>query len=285
MYEKSHVGTKLLIEDYIDEVTKQLNFIADVEINGMTILDKLHFFRDVQTSFGRTALLFSGGGTFGLSHVGTIKVLAEQKLLPKIITGSSSGSIVASILCCQAEQDLWCIADTSNIDTVKCELNQDFLSSKKEADNPFIILSRLLKHGVMYDVEFFNKCMIENIGNVTFLEAYNRTRRILNITVSSSTSFEMPRVLNYLTAPNVLIRSAVVASCALPGLYKSAPLMAKDSKKNIVPWNPSGHKWVDGSIEGDIPMQRVKELFGVNHFLVAQGNLRPQKLIRILYHF
>jgi hypothetical protein len=35
-------------------------------------------------------------------------------------------------------------------------------------------------------------------------EAFNKTRRILNITVSSSKTYEMPCLLNYLTAPNVV---------------------------------------------------------------------------------
>ena len=59
----------------------------------------------------------------------------------------------------------------------------------------------------------------------------------------------MPQLLNYLTAPNVLIWSAVAASCAIPFVYKSAPLMAKDRYGKVVPWNPSGHRWIDGSVE------------------------------------
>jgi predicted acylesterase/phospholipase RssA len=48
--------------------------------------------------------------------------------------------------------------------------------------------------------------------------------------------------------------------------------MAKDANKNIVPWNPSGHLWLDGSLESDLPMKRIAELFGVNHYCVAQAN-------------
>jgi TAG lipase/steryl ester hydrolase/phospholipase A2/LPA acyltransferase len=59
--------------------------------------------------------------------------------------------------------------------------------------------------GVLFDVDVFTAEMRKNLGgDITFLEAYNKTRRILNITVSSSTNFEMPRLLNYLTAPNVV---------------------------------------------------------------------------------
>jgi len=90
--------------------------------------------------------------------------------------------------------------------------------------------------------------------------------------VSSSTVYELPRLLNYLTAPNVLIWSAASASCAIPGLYQPVPLMAKTKHGDIVPWNPPGTHWVDGSIENDLPMARLSEQFNVNHFIVSQVN-------------
>ncbi|RUS22447.1 hypothetical protein BC937DRAFT_89121 [Endogone sp. FLAS-F59071] len=57
---------------------------------------------------------------------------------------------------------------------------------------------------VLYDVDILTEAMKINIGDMSFQEAYNRTRRILNITVSSATQYEMPKLLNYLTAPNVV---------------------------------------------------------------------------------
>eukprot|EP00128_Syssomonas_multiformis_P015661 Colp12_sorted_trinity150504_noHs@6450 len=133
-------------------------------------------------------------------------------------------------------------------------------------------IARLLRHGYLCDIKVLEECLRANIGDITFQEAYNKTRRILNITVNSTQQYEMPRLLNYLTAPNVIIWSAACASCALLGLYAPVELMAKDSKGRIVPWNPSGHKWSDGSIESDLPMARLSELFNVNHFIVCQVN-------------
>lgn len=79
--------------------------------------------------------------------------------------------------------------------------------------------------------------MRSNVGELTFEEAYLRTKRILNINVASSRKNEVPCVLNYLTAPKVLIWSAACASCANYGLYNSVDLLAKDKSGNIVPWN------------------------------------------------
>jgi TAG lipase/steryl ester hydrolase/phospholipase A2/LPA acyltransferase len=53
------------------------------------------------------------------------------------------------------------------------------------------------------------RVMRDLLGDMTFQEAYNRTRRILNIPVSTSSLYELPRLLNYITAPNVMIWSAV----------------------------------------------------------------------------
>ncbi|KAH6575395.1 hypothetical protein BASA62_001915 [Batrachochytrium salamandrivorans] len=109
-----------------------------------------------------------------------------------------------------------------------------------------------------------------NLGDITFQEAFNRSRRILNITVSSSTNYEMPRLLNYLTAPNVAVFGQLSRHRApFPVIYRSAPLMAKDKSGATKPWNPSGHRWIDGS---RLAHARISELFGVNHFIVAQVN-------------
>ena len=60
------MGTKKLIENYIDEVTKQLNIICDTESNDIDIDAKYDFFLNTQRSFGRTALLLSGGAVLGM---------------------------------------------------------------------------------------------------------------------------------------------------------------------------------------------------------------------------
>lgn len=39
-----------------------------------------------------------------------------------------------------------------------------------------------------------------------------------------------------------------------------------------VPWNPSPQRWIDGSVDNDLPMTRLAELFNVNHFIVSQVN-------------
>ena len=38
--------------------------------------------------------------------------------------------------------------------------------------------------------------------------------------------------------------------------------------------------WIDGSLESDLPMMQLKELFNVNHFIVSQANPHIVPLLR-----
>lgn len=116
--------------------------------------------------------------------------------------------------------------------------------------------------------------MKKNIGNITFLEAFSKTGKILNITISSPSIYEMPKLLNYITAPNVLIWSAVVASCSVPKFFKSSTLYCKNFNGEILPWYTcvEEERWIDGSVENDIPSEILKSIFNAKIFIVSQVN-------------
>lgn len=125
------------------------------------------------------------------------------------------------------------------------------------------------------DIHVLEAFVQDNVGDLTFLEAYLKTRRILNILVSSARQFESPILLNYLTAPDILIRTAACASCSIPGIYDSVELLAKNSKGDIYSWYPpSSVKWKNSySKEGkQATLSRLTELFNVNNFIVSEMN-------------
>lgn len=96
-----------------------------------------------------------------------------------------------------------------------------------------------------------------------------KTGKILNIIVHAKRKHEVPVLLNYLTAPDVVIWSAASASCAVPGIYDSATLLSKDSKGSLVAWNPSAVRLSSARILDEIPVSRLSELFNVNNFIVS----------------
>lgn len=80
--------------------------------------------------------------------------------------------------------------------------------------------------------------------------------------------------------------SAACASCAIPGVFDAVSLIVKEPDGTMRPeyeWSRGGHlaeedmpnnvaNYTDGSIENDLPMQQLSELFNVNHFVVSQVN-------------
>jgi len=110
-----------------------------------------------------------------------------------------------------------------------------------------------------------------NIGEYTFEEAYERTGRHINITVSPTTAHQKSRLMNELTSPYVLMWSAALASCAVPVLFPPVTLTARDVDGANRPYLPS-ERWVDGSVKSDLPRQRLSHLYDVNYFLVSQVN-------------
>lgn len=208
LYKHSHVGTKALIERYIDSAQKTLTALLEVSakqgedcpIEPRVLVEQLLLARQ---SFGRSALLLSGGGTFGMNHIGVVKSLWQARLLPRIISGASAGSIVCAVLCTKIDTEIPTVLEEF------CYGDLAVFEKEGEEDGLMKKASRFLKYGALFDIAHLMNVMRSLLGDITFQEAYNRTRRILNITVSSASLYELPRLLNYVTAPNVMIWSAV----------------------------------------------------------------------------
>ena len=98
LYGHTHIGTKYLIEEFIQEVITVLNILATSNDPSVfaSLKERIEFFKGLRKSFGNTAILLSGGATLGLGHIGVLKCLHENHLLPRIFSGSSSGSIFAA---------------------------------------------------------------------------------------------------------------------------------------------------------------------------------------------
>jgi predicted acylesterase/phospholipase RssA len=68
---------------------------------------------------------------------------------------------------------------------------------------------RWWKTGARFDAcDWSRKLQWVTKGSLTFMEAYERTGRILNISVISYDPHSPPKVLNYITAPDCVIWSA-----------------------------------------------------------------------------
>ncbi|KAG9645919.1 patatin-domain-containing protein, partial [Aureobasidium melanogenum] len=273
LYKHCRVGTKSLIERYISAALEMLETIVDMcspanknntDVDVREVYEQL---LSARQAFGRSALLLSGGGTLGMNHIGVLKTLFEAHLLPRIISGASAGSIVAAVLCTKTDDEI------PQVLREFCYGDLDVFEREGEPENVLKKVFRFCTKGALFDISNLIRVMKDLLGDMTFQEAYNRTRRILNIGVSTASLYELPRLLNYITAPNVMIWSAVATSCSVPFVFSPAQLLAKDPRTGLeVPWDQSPQRWIDGSVDNDLPMSRLAEMFNVNHFIVSQVN-------------
>jgi len=230
----------------------------------------------------------------GLYHLGVIQALMKEGLLPRVISGSSAGSIITAMLGVKTDEELQRILDHgtmhlrffgvrstgSTVDDSDGWFARMWRSVRVSLPLPlqaFVhelgrIIPRWLKTRTLLDIDVLAECLKENIGNYTFGEAFARTGRVINITVAPSGSHNMPMLLNYLTAPHVVIWTAAAASCAIPGVFAPVDLLAKAPDGTVRPYLSAGVKRSDGSVEMDLPMARLSELFNVNMFVVSQVN-------------
>lgn len=207
LYRHSHFGTKDLIDRYITTAVDTIAALVDLSGQNRCDEGELKYILDqlleTRQSFGRSALLFSGGATFGMNHIGVLKVLWQTNLLPRIISGASAGSIICAVFCTRTDDELPTLLDSYPYGDFSVFDEPD------REENVWQRTARFLKYGSFLDISHLARVMRAWLGDITFQEAYYRTRRILNICVSSAGVYELPRLLNYITAPNVLIWSAV----------------------------------------------------------------------------
>ncbi|CAA0110022.1 Uncharacterised protein [Zhongshania aliphaticivorans] len=258
LYKKARFGTKQLIVEYIEEIGSALLHLASDKAEDIPLEERFEFFQRASHCFGRSALMLSGSGTLLYFHLGVVKALWEQQLLPPILSGSSGGALISALVGTHTRADL---AKIFAPEYIRIEVERDAgLFSGFNIFKPNVIPQKV--------VEELHERLIPDL---TFQEAYELTGLQINVSVAPAEKHQTSRLLNAVASPNVLIREAVKASCAFPGAFPPVTLAAKNQRGERQPYLAS-RKWIDGSVSNDMPIKRVARLYGVNHFIVSQTN-------------
>lgn len=257
LYNLAKFGTKHLIEEYVDEIVDALEHISNLpDSSEITKADKVDFFERASLCFGRSALMLSGAGSLGHYHRGVIKTLFEHNVLPKVISGSSAGAVSAATLGTHTDDELPAILmGQSAIDPLQQEIDS----------RPKSLLRKQV------DSSTLQSLLETMVPDITFQEAYEKTGRMISVTIAPHEEHQTSRLMNAITSPNVYVRTAVTASCAVPGVYPPVMLMAKNVYGEPQPYLPN-RRWVDGAVTDDLPAKRLSRLYGVNHYIVSQAN-------------
>ena len=260
LYSQCWDGTKRAVEEYVQTVVMGICYLTSVLGTGVDpkLAASVLVFLD-QCIYGKTALCLSGGGSMGQQHLGVVKALLEEGILPSIISGTSAGAVVGAYICCRTEEEVICDFDSNFFHSNSTALASSWTSR-------FV---RLFRTGYMFDFEHWEQSVVPwTLGDMTFLDAFEKTGKILNI---STTANKCSVNLNYVTSPNVLIRSAVLCSSAMPMFVEPPQLLERDSRTGEI-LKREVQNYSDGSLAGDVPRGELGSLFGVRFVLTSQVN-------------
>ena len=258
LYGKAKFGTKKLIVDYVNEVASAIELLATPEASEIPEAERMDFFRRAQHCYGSSALMMSGAGSLLFFHIGVVKALWQQGLLPDVLSGSSGGAIVACLVSANSDRDLEKVFAPEN------------LVHEIKKDQSLFRHMEKLKPNLATAAEV-RTALERLIPDLTFQEALELTGRHLNVSIAAAERHQSSRLLNAITTPNVYVRDAIMASAAVPGFFPPVALAAKNARGERQAYMPS-RKWVDGSLSHDLPAKRLSRVYSVNHFIVSQVN-------------
>lgn len=259
MYSQSYFGSKDIIEKYIDEVVKSLDYFSSSE--SVSLAEKRLFYRIVTKNFGKTALCLSGGACFAYNHFGIIKALIDNDCLPKVISGTSGGGLVAALAATRTNEELKQLINPQLADKITaCE------------ESISVWFPRWRKTGARFSsVDWARKCSWFTLGGLTFQEAFQRTGKYLNVSTVPADPHSPVILCNNITSPNCVIWSSLLASSAVPGILNPVVLMMKNRDNSISPFS-FGSKWRDGSLRTDIPVDSLNMYYNTKFSIVSQVN-------------
>lgn len=281
------------IDAYYNEVSTGLDLLADAPVSVdkplPELYDRITLIRKMKQNMGRTALMLSGGGAQAMYHLGTLRALIDARLYDdiKVISGTSGGSIAAACCAMYSTKELLeriCVPIVSTDFKLNGEMKKKNIRWFPPIQD---MVTYWLKKRLLVDSKYFYRTCEFYFGTTTFAEAFERTGKHVCITVSASRASggtAQRLLLNHISTPHVTLASAVAASCALPGVMKPAKLQTKNSLGEIEPFEVDGVEWIDGSVQADLPFQRISTLFNVPNYIVCQTNFHVQPFLNKDHH-
>ena len=221
----------------------------------------------------KIGLCLSGGGIKGAAHIGVIKALEEENIKFDCVSGTSSGSIVAS---------LYAMGYTP----------EDMLELFKNYGKEISKIDWCIIFKLIFGLIFKRKICVEGLNKGTKIEKIiNKRAKQKNIKLISD--IKMPLIIpsvnlydgsiymftsqqnerkysdEVITVNNIDIGKAVEASCSYPGIF--------------CPTNYNNQKLVDGGVRENTPWKELKNI-GAEKIIsvVFEEKKKEKKIVNML---
>lgn len=173
------------------------------------------------------SLALSGGSLRGAAHIGVLEVLHEEKLIPKMLAGTSAGSIVASLyaygMTPRAIADVFMQLSKKTASTPRENIIQPLMVSPQAVQR----ISWLPLPKGLLDADFIEKFLIKYIGKTNFEDLV----KPLAVTAADLHTGELvvftaerlipaqPWPKRTVFIPHTPVAAAVRASSSIPGIF------------------------------------------------------------------
>lgn len=276
---KYRTGTKDVVQTYTALVCYLLRGLTKVDETQVTLQERASTLTRMLESYGSSAIVLRGGALCGPLHMGVAKTLLDAGLLPRIVYGSGSGALVAALLCS-------CPSDARSLDLAKLRFTA--LEGIPVAATLTRRFQRFVTEGYLMNTDVLVRFARDNIGDLTFADAYRLSGRMLNVEYTTSYHDEnsgrtvhCSTLLNYLTAPDVLVYTAAIASLgSTPFVFRRVPLLARDIDGKLIEYDPAVlvqryQEKHDDSRRGPprTALDGLREMFHVHYFVVSECSL------------
>ncbi|GIR82874.1 MAG: hypothetical protein CM15mP84_06220 [Cellvibrionales bacterium] len=204
LYRQAKSGTKVLVEQYIQEIDDALRLSPSCRRRSYPP-SKSSTSSIAAMSVTAAPLLCSVAGSARVSPRRRVSELLRHGLLPRVISGSSAGSIVAAALAAYTDEEM-------------AELDLIGLLESGEEEGRGVIRQFVSLLGSRLTAEDTEQLISATIPDLTFAEAYAKTGRQVRLPLRQRSPISAPatecRVIT-----QCVFASAAMASCAIPGVF------------------------------------------------------------------
>ncbi|KXN70729.1 hypothetical protein CONCODRAFT_85104 [Conidiobolus coronatus NRRL 28638] len=261
--------------NYNSEVIKYIQYLSELNINTIQFDIKYDALFTISKKLGNSCLLLDTPSSRGFFEiVGILKVLEEYDQVPKTIVGEEFWGSLSAALCCVMK------AEKVEELTLECNrgegLDFDELISFSYNNNDRSIFSYLYNPTntqKLYSTAFssnLSKFLQLTLNNLTFYDIYLKFGKILNLLIHPSKSNYSPILFNYLSTPNVLVKSVVFRLYAIDVELEDeeALVVEKDPHSgDLIPFNLIYEKLINNSLSSNYLSNKLGQLFNINYII------------------
>lgn len=221
----------------------------------------------------RLGLSLSGGGIKGVAHIGAIKALEEEGIKIDYISGTSSGSIVASLYACGYSTDEMYDIFKKYAKSIKYfDIKNIFKFFKDLFLYRDIRITGLNSGNSIYNLakDITYAKGIKNINEVQMpllIPAVNVKSEELYVFYSKNIVGLSNNQVKYIN--DIELASVIRASCSYPGVFS--------------PFNYNGELLVDGGISENIPWSELKRVGADKVLSITFKNVEGKKCCKNMF--